>query len=331
MILVTGGTGLLGSHLLPEILLRGEKVRVLIREGSDYSKILRIWKSCYPNAVKLFDQVDWYRGNLINRASVSEAMEGIDFVYHCAALVSFESSKKRNMFEANVIGTRNIVDCCLQNQVKKLIHVSSIAAIGPGNEDEILTEENRWIVNPRSAYPLTKTLAEQEVWRGIIEGLNAVIINPSLILGEGVSGQSGTQIFETVKKGMKFYTNGVTGFVDVRDVVKVMILLTDLQITGERFIINGTNKSFRELFNQVAFELGVKAPQWYASPFLTSFAWKANWIGSKISGKAPIITRDSARSAHKIQKYSSEKIVKLTGFRFTDFDESIRNICRFYK
>jgi dihydroflavonol-4-reductase len=330
MILVTGGTGLLGSHLVPE-LLKSDKVRVLIREGSDSKKILKIWKYYYPNAEELFNQVDWFKGDLLNKASIDEAMAGIDRVYHCAALVSFDPSKKSEMYQSNVLGTRYIVDSCLQGQVKKLVHVSSIAAIGPGEEDELLTEENRWLVNPKPAYTLTKTLAEQEVWRGIVEGLNAVIVNPSLILGAGLPGQSSTQVFETVQKGIKFYTRGVTGFADVKDVVKVMILLMESEISGERFIINGTNASFQELFTKIADELAVKAPTWYASSFMTSLAWKVLWVCSKLSGRPPMITKDSTRSAHKIQQYSSGKLIKLTGFEFTAFDESIRSICRFYK
>jgi dihydroflavonol-4-reductase len=331
MILVTGGTGLLGSHLIPELLLSGEKVRAIIREGSDNSKLLKIWQQTYQEPEALFSQVEWFRGDILNKASVSEAMEGIEKVYHCAAMVSFEPSKKKEMFEANVIGTRNMVDSCLQKEVKKLLHVSSIAAIGPGNEDELLTEENRWLVNPKGIYSLTKTMAEQEVWRGICEGLQAVIINPSLILGAGMPGQSSARIFETIKKGMKFYTKGINGFVDVKDVVRAMILLMNHEVMGERFIVNAVNISYRELFTKIAHAIDVKAPAWYASPLLTSLAWRTGTITSKFTGNPPLLTREGAGSAHKIQQYSSEKLKKLTGFTFNDLDESIISICRFYK
>lgn len=330
MILVTGGTGFLGSHLIPELLLKGEEVRVLIREGTDNRRIMKIWKYYYPNAEELFDRAEWFRGDVINKVSVSEAMEGIDKVYHCAAYISFEPSKKSEMYLANVIGTRNIVDSCLHHNIKKLVHVSSIAAIGPGSEGEMLTEENRWLVNPKASYSLTKTMAEQEVWRGICEGLQAVIVNPSLILGAGVHGQSSTAIFESIQRGMKFYTNGINGYVDVKDVVRAMILLMGHEVSGERFILNAVNMSYREIFTKIALAMNMKPPTWYASPFLTSLAWKAGYIYSKLTGNPPVITKESARSAHKIQQYSSEKLIKLTGFTYTDLDESIMNICRFY-
>jgi nucleoside-diphosphate-sugar epimerase len=278
----------------------------------------------------MLQKVDWYPGDITNLASISEALDGVDNVYHCAAFVSFEQSKKSEIYEINVIGTRNIVNMCLEHETKKLLHVSSIATIGPGIDQKIQTEKNKWISNPKSIYSLTKILAEQEVWRGITEGLNAVIINPSIILGAGNNGQSSARIFEKIQKGMKFYTHGSNGFVDVNDVVKIMLLLMNSEIAGERFILNGINLSYRELFVKIANSLNVKPPVWNASPLITSIAWKAAYLTSFITSKSPVITRESARSAQKIQAYSSEKLMKLTGFSFTNIDDTIRDIASFY-
>jgi len=330
MILVTGGTGLLGSHLLPKLILSEEKVRVLVREGTDYRKIFPVWEYYYPEALNKIDKIEWFRGDIINKAIVDEAVEGVDRVYHCAAFISFDKLDKTKMFKTNVIGTRNIVDICLQHKINKLTYLSSIASIGPGSEEEFLTEENKWSVHPKSIYALTKTLAEQEVWRGINEGLNAVILNPSIILGAASIGQSSAAFFETIHKGMKFYTNGINGFVDVIDVVKAMIFLMGGDISGERFIISGINLSYKDLFNKIAKKSGISPPKWYATPLMTSIAWKVAYIVSILTGKPAMITKENAHSAHKVVRYSSEKFLKLSGLSFTNIDETINNIVGFY-
>jgi dihydroflavonol-4-reductase len=302
----------------------------LIRKSSDYRKVLSVWKYFYKEPESLFEKVDWFKGDIINKADVYEALENVDKVYHCAACVSFEWSKSREMSEVNVQGTRNIVDMCLERNINKLLHVSSVAAIGPGTDQGILTEENKWIINPKSVYSKTKTLAEYEVWRGIVEGLNAVIINPSVILGAGYLGQNSFRFFDIVFNGLNYYTEGTTGFVDVRDVIKAMIMLMNSEIRDERFIVNGVNLSYRELFTKISQAFGIKPPSKHASKFMTSLAWKAEFIISFLSGRNPKITRQTAESAHTIQKYSSLKLNNHTVFEFTDIDETIKEIVQFY-
>jgi dihydroflavonol-4-reductase len=330
MILITGGTGLLGTHLLPELINSGEKVRVLIREPHKSKKVLSVWKYYYKNAESLFDKIDWFKGDVTNKADVYDALEKVEKVYHCAACVSFDKAKKLEMFEVNVLGTRNVVDICIERNIKKLLHVSSIAAIGSEADQEFLTEENNWPTSKKSVYSLTKTLAEQEVWRGMVEGLNAVIVNPSIIIGAGYPGQNSFQFFERVNKGLKYYTNGVTGFVDVRDVVKAMVLLMDSEINNERFILNGANLSYMDLFVKISSTLGVAPPHKYATKLLTSIAWKAEFILSILAGRNPKITSQTANSAHKIQKYSSLKLTDQTGFSFREIDDTIKDIGQFY-
>jgi len=330
MILVTGGTGLLGTHLLPVLINSGEPVRVLIRESSDYKKVLSVWKYFYKKPENLLEKVEWFKGDITNRAEVFDALENIDKVYHCAACVSFEWSKSREMSEVNVQGTRNIVDMCLERKIKKLLHVSSVAAIGPGTDQGMLTEENKWIINPKSDYSKTKTLAEYEVWRGMVEGLNAVIINPSVILGAGYLGQNSFRFFDIVFNGLNYYTNGMTGFVDVRDVVRVMIILMNSEKRDERFIVNGVNLSYRELFTKISNAFGINPPSKHASKFMTSLAWKAEFIISFLTGRNPKITRQTAESAHTIQEYSSLKLKNQISFEFADIDNTIKEIVQFY-
>jgi dihydroflavonol-4-reductase len=331
MILVTGGTGLLGTHLLPELINSGEKVRVLVREPDNSRKLLSVWRYYYKDPETLLKKIDWFRGDVGNKSDVYYALDNIEKVYHCAACVSFDRSKRMEMSKVNVQGTKNIVDMCLERNIKKLLHVSSIAAIGPGNGEDALTEENKWAINPKSAYSKTKTLAEYEVWRGMFEGLNAVIINPSVILGAGFTGQSSYRFFDTIYNGLKYYTNGVTGFVDVRDVVKIMIILMNSDIRDERFIVNGENLSYKELFIKISDAFGISPPEKHATKFMTSLAWKVEFLVSILTGKTPKITQQTASSAHHIQRYSSLKLKNHIGFSYTDIDDTIRDIVLFYR
>jgi dihydroflavonol-4-reductase len=330
MILITGGTGLLGTHLLPALINSGESVRVLIRESSDYRKILSVWQYYYKNPENLLEKIDWFRGDVTNKPDVYNALENVERVYHCAACVSFDRSKGHEMSEVNVQGTRYVVDMCLERNIKKLLYVSSVATIGPGIDNELLTEENKWAINPKLSYSKTKTLAEHEVWRGINEGLNSVIINPSIILGAGYSGENSYRFFETIFKGQKYYTNGVTGFVDVRDVVKIMIMLMNSEISGERFIVNGENLSYRDLFIKISDAFGMNPPVKHATKLMTSLAWRAELLLSVLSGRNPKITQQTAKSAHNIQRYSSGKLINQTGFTFTEIEDTIKDIVLFY-
>jgi dihydroflavonol-4-reductase len=330
MILITGGTGLLGIHLVPELLNSGESVRVMIRESSDPGKVLPIWNYYYKNAEELLDKIEWFRGDITNKVDVFNALEHIDKVYHCAACVSFHRSKRQEMRDVNVLGTRNIVDMSLERGIQKLLHVSSIAAIGPGKGITPLTEENKWTINPKSDYSKTKTLAENEVWRGIFEGLNAVIINPSIILGAGYKGQNSYTFFERIYHGLKYYTKGATGFVDVRDVVKIMIMLMNSDITTERYIVSGINLSYRDLFIKISDAFGMRPPEKYATKFLTFLAFLGEFFISALTGKSQRITLQTARSAHHIKAYSSLKLINHTGFSFTDIDDTIKGIAGFF-
>jgi nucleoside-diphosphate-sugar epimerase len=292
--------------------------------------VLSVWKYYYENPDFMFGKIEWFRGDITNRSDVFNALENVNKVYHCAACVSFERSKRYEMSNVNVLGTRNVIDMCLERKIKKLLHVSSIATIGPGKEDKLLTEDNKWAVNPKSVYSKTKILAEYEVWRGMNEGLNAVIINPSVILGAGYTGQNSYRFFDSIYNGLKYYTNGITGFVDVRDVVKVMILLMNSEIRDERFILNADNLSYRELFIKIADAFKIKPPERYATKTMTSLAWKVEFLLSILTGKSPKITRQTASAAHKAERYSSSKLKDRTAYTFIKIDDTIKDIVQFY-
>ncbi len=330
MITVTGGTGLLGSHLLLRLARTSNSIQALIRPGSNPEKIFTVWKYYIPDPEELFRHIDWHTVDMANRASFAEALQGSQYVFHCAANVSFNPRRKSEIWNANVTLLRNLVNCCLDLQIDKLIHVSSVAAIGKPQSGNMTDETCGWPVKPGSDYAKTKTLGELEVWRGINEGLNAVIVNPSVMLGPGTDNRGSTMIFESLRKGMKFYPSGITGFVDVRDVAEVMVKLADSQISGERFILNSANISYRELFTTITACLNKKPPSLAITPFMTSVAWKLEGLLTLFTGKEPRITRHTAHSAHAVREYSSQKILRTLDFSFRDIEDTIKDTAGYY-
>ncbi len=331
MILVTGGTGMLGSRLVLDLISSGKRVRVLKRSGTDLSEIENFFRThLSPGATSSFSDVEWIEGDLLDVTSLYNAMHGVSSVYHCAAIVSFNPALRKKMMRVNAEGTANVVNAALESGVKKLCHVSSIAAIGRA-EEGMITEETKWTdTGENSVYAQSKHLAEREVWRGIAEGLDAVIVNPSIIIGPAHGKGISTKMFQQVWKGLKFYTEGVNGFVDVRDVSSAMILLMENSITNQRFILNSENYSYRELFNRIAFCLGKPKAHIKVSNFTAGIAWRAAYLGSLLTGNRPFITKETARTSMRCYFYSSEKFRELTGMKFIPVKQSIEDACRVF-
>lgn len=330
MILVTGASGLVGSHLLLLLLKKGNKVKALIRDEKSKSKIEKVFRYYVENAGDLLASIQWVRGDVTDVISLREAFLDVEKVYHCAAFISFDRKYLRYMKQVNTVGTANCVNLCLELKVKKLVHVSSIAAIGKPKKGMETTEHDKWPQGNMSAYSYTKTQSELEVWRGINEGLKAVIVNPSVILGPGNWESGSGKIFSQAYKGMKFYTKGSTGFVDVRDVVELMETLMESDIHSERYIVNEGNIHYRNLFTHIASAMGKKPPQWHATPILTSIAWRAEKMLAFVSGREPTLTRNSAKSAHAEQRYSSNKLKEQTGFKFREIEDTIKHTAQIF-
>jgi nucleoside-diphosphate-sugar epimerase len=273
MILITGANGLVGSYLCRYLLNKGEKIRALKRTTSDLKLV---------NDIK--GNIEWVDGDILDVSSLEKAMEGIEKIYHCAALISYAAADRKKLMQINVEGTANVVNIALDKKIGKLLHVSSIAALGrAGVNGEIVTEDTPWNHSRlTSDYSVSKFLAEREVWRGIAEGLNAVMINPSVIVGAGNWNSGSCRLITTVHKGFKFYTDGITGYVDVRDVVKISCLLMQSDVSAERFIVNAEDIIYRDYLFQVADALNVKRPQYKAGKFLSGVAWRAEWVKSRI-------------------------------------------------
>ena len=329
-VLVTGGSGLIGTHLMLNLLKEGISVRAIQRSSTNLQPVQDVF-SFYGHG-DLFQKIDWVYGDILDITSLEEAMDGITHVYHAAALVSFNPSDKEQLYKMNIEGTANLVNACLLQNVSKLCYVSSTAAVGKSKEGELSVETNKWDEEEvTSNYAISKHYAENEVWRGIAEGLPAVMVNPCVIIGPGDLTRSSGTLFGTIKKGLKFYTSGANAFVDVRDVADAMVLLMDSKIESERFLLIGENLKYQDLFQKIANSLGVKGPTILAKGFMVDLAWRLEKVKSWITQKAPVVTSESAKSAISVNKFSAQKMTDATGFTFRNMDEATQNAGAFFK
>jgi dihydroflavonol-4-reductase len=329
MIFVTGGTGLVGTHLLYDLTRSGQKVRALKRPNSNIAGLKKIFSWYSPDAEALIKNIEWVDADLLDVYSLSDVMEGVTHIYHCAAMVSFEKKHEAQMMKINVDGTANMVNAALEKGVHKFMHVSSIATLGRTEHGEHITEQTFWKSSPdNSIYSISKYGAEREVWRASEEGLNMMIVNPSLIIGPGNWNQSTCNMFSKGYKGIRYYTGGVNGFIDVRDVTALMIRLMDTDISSERFLLNAENQSFRYFFDRMHENFGKKKPSVVAGPVLSGVAWRMEKLRSMITGAPPLITPETARSAHRIMRFSNEKIKALfPDHLFIPLEKSVKDTC----
>lgn len=335
MILVTGGTGLVGAHLLFELTNSGQQVKALKREQSNTAWVKKIFSYYTDEVDELFSRIEWVVGDILDSLSLEEALKGITSIYHCAAIVSFHGDDHDMMLNNNVKGTGNLIDAAIHNGVKRFCHVSSIAALGKTQDGSEINEETYWTPSKRkSGYSLSKFFSEMEVWRGIEEGLDAVIVNPTIIMGPGNWDMGSPKLFQSIWKGLKYYTKGIAGFVDVRDVVKAMILLMEEQqfeeVKNQRFILNAGNMSFQDFFNHIADGLNKPRPRNFASDIKLNIAWRMAITASFFTGKRPLITRETVTGTNQKNQYSGEKITRTTGFKYRSLDKSISNIAEIF-
>lgn len=320
MILVTGATGFLGAELIDQLTAQNLKVRALKRSNSIIPALLK------DNAL-----VEWHMADINEPESLADAFEDVTQVYHCAAFISFDPKDKQKLLKINIEGTSNIVNLCLYHQAR-LVHVSSIAALGNAKKDEQITEKHFWEYDPHvHAYAISKYEGEMEVWRGIAEGLDAVIVNPAVIIGKNAGFTGSGAIFKLVKEGLKFYTDGATGIVDVEDVAKCMIALMNSNISAERFTLSADNLNYKTFFAEIAKGFGVKAPSTAAKPWMLGIAWRAAKLASFFTRKAPALTKDAARSSFNLSYYSNAKIKNTIDINFKPLETSILEVCQALK
>lgn len=318
--LITGATGFVGSHLIRRYLAAGLPVSALKRPDSDTSLLADV-----------ADQITWLDGDVTDIPSLEAAIQpGMD-VIHAAAVVSFSPKSRNQMEKVNVEGTANVVNVCLSAGVQKLGFVSSVAALGRPNpkltlpgQPIVVAEDQKWEDSPNNSfYAQTKYRAELEVWRGSLEGLNTVIINPSLVLGEGDWRKTSVQVFKYIYDEKRFYTDGLVNYVDVKDVADAMFLLMRSDITAERFILSGGTIPYKALFEKIALAFGKQPPSVRVSPVMTKLLWRIEAVRSWLTGKAPLITRETAKSANLSYQFDGHKIEQMTGFQYRPLDQTI--------
>lgn len=325
MILLTGATGLLGSHVLLQLLESGRQVRALYRTPENRLRTKSLF--AFYHKPELFADIDWIQGDINDIPSLETAFKDIDFVYHAAAYISFDPADEDKLRKINIEGTANVVNCCLAFGVKKLCHVSSIAALGdPLDFQDAVNEQTEWNPEkPHSDYAISKHGAEMEIWRGQQEGLDVVMVNPGIIIGPPFWETGSSAMYKMIENGQRFYTLGTMGFVSARDVARIMILLLDSDISGEHFTLSAGDYSYRDLFFMAADAMKKKRPTVYAKPWMTAVGARLDWLAS-LFGKKRSFTLDQARSAHETIAYPNDKIVHALGFQFTPMEQVFAEI-----
>ena len=317
MILVTGATGFVGSVLVRQLAEQNIAIRCIKRSTSVIPDILLPYAKF----------IDWREADILDTPLLEDAFEGVTQVYHCAAWVSFKQADKDPMIHTNVTGTANVVNLCMEHDAR-LVHVSSIAAVGIAKPGQLITEKNHLEETPaNNIYAISKLESEMEVWRGIAEGLEAVVVNPSVIIGPSAGTEGSGKIFETVRNGLKFYTRGSCGLVDVEDVARCMIALMNSDISAERYIVNSENWDYKNLFETIARCFNQKPPATEAKPWMLELAWRGASLVATLTGKDPSLDKIAARAATVEQNYDNSKIKKEIGFEFKPVEKSIGEVC----
>lgn len=332
MNLVIGATGIVGSHVVLELLQNEENVLATKQKQSDINKVKDLFAYYGPKVEELFSKIKWIDVDVRDVFSIEEALEGVTTVYHCAGLVSFKGSDKKNLNEINEIGTKNVVDACLYKKTTALCYVSSIATINNLDYTLPLNEQVFWKKSGNeSDYAISKYNAEREVWRGMEEGLNAVIVNPGVILSSGFWSQSSSRIFEQCYKGNKYYTSGSTAFIAASDVAKIMYALLNKKLYGDRYILIENNYSFKDILTTIQINLDKPAPSINVKPGILKLVQILERIFTFFIGKERKLTRALVNSLNNTQIYSNQKVMSAIAYEFLPIHTTIEEICRNYR
>ena len=324
MRLVTGATGIVGSHVLLALCREGHTVRALVRAGSDRRFVERLLGR-EPDGAALLARVTWCEGDVLDPVALAEAMAGVRQVVHCAALVSFDPRDAEVLLDVNVTGTAQVVNAALEAGVERLCHVSSIAALGTSPDGAPVTEVTPWAEDEqRSVYAVSKYAAELEVHRGVAEGLDAVLVNPSLIIGPGLPGRSSRTLADRLRKGTRWYPPGSTSVVDVRDVAEACVRLLHAPGGGERYLIAGEAITYQRLFGLFCAAFGRPAPTRPIRPWMLELAWRAERLRTLLFGGRPLVTRDTARTSLRQRRFDDGKLRRRLGLSLRSAEEAVR-------
>ncbi|MEC4113059.1 NAD-dependent epimerase/dehydratase family protein [Myroides pelagicus] len=331
MKLVTGATGMVGANLVLKLLEQNTKIRAIYRNEDSINKTLSFFK--YKEKETLFYKIEWVKADLCDIPALESAFEGIQEVYHCAALVSFDPNDERKLRQTNIEGTANMVNLSIAYGINKFCHVSSIAALGETlSPDKTIDEKTNWNLELyHSDYAITKYGAEMEVWRGTQEGLKAIIVNPGIIFGAGFRYEGSNEFFRKIEKDFPFYTKGLTGIIAVEDVVEIMVQLMQNDQYNEKFVLVSENLTYQELLTYIAEQMNKKPPYIYANPLGSKIAWRLDAFIAFITRKKRSFTKALAISSHTTYTYKSTKVKKTLAFTFTPYTTYIPKIVRYHR
>ncbi len=331
MNLITGATGLIGAHVALELLLQNKPVVAIKRSGSDLSKTKKLFSYYTSDFENLYNRIKWIDADITDIYSLLDALDGIDHVYHCAGHVSFNSKDRKQMHDVNATGTANIVNACMERKTKALCHVSSIATLQNPDITKNINESVYWKSSPQASdYAVSKYNGEREVWRGMEEGLQAVIVNPGVVLGPGFWYQSSGKLISTCYKGTPFYTNGSSASVSAKDVAACMVQLVEKQAFNKRFVLTENNYSFKEILSLVHLALGKKAPTLEAGKVLLTLGKWLDSLRSKITGKEQIITNATVVAGLEKNTFSNTRIKETLQYQFMPLAETVNFVCKAY-
>lgn len=313
MHLVTGATGLIGSFICREMLQAGYSLRATKRKDSNMELVTDIQ-----------NQIEWVEGDVLDIPSLKKSMEGVEGIVHSAAFISYDSRDETYMQKVNVEGTANMVNTALATGIDHFLHVSSVAAVGKRPVAEQIDETHEITISDElTGYARSKWLAELEVWRGIEEGLPAVMINPSLVLGPGDPNRSSTQVFKYIQKERRFYTDGVVNYVDVRDVAEVAKRVMDDKLVSERYIINAGSATYKQFFDIIAQAMNKRAPSIKVNVPLVRWMSRLDTIRTALTGQPPLVTDELVQVAKNRHTYDNKKIKETVSIQFRTLDETI--------
>jgi dihydroflavonol-4-reductase len=322
IVFVTGGTGFIGSYILKNLIEKGCTVRAIRRSN----------KLPFYIPTEILNKVQWIEGDVLDIVSLNDAMKGADAVIHSAAIVSFSKKERSQMYHVNVEGTSNVVNNAIENNIKRFLHISSVAALGRTTKTETVTEQKKWEENKTNThYAISKHHSELQVWRGFAEGLEGVVINPSTVLGYGDWNHSSCAIFKNAYREFPWYTKGINGFVGVEDIAEAAVQLLFSDITQKKFIVNAENWSFQQLFNTIADGFHKKHPQREATKAMGEIAWRLEKLKEVFTGKKALLTKETSKIAHSKTSFDNNTILKaLPDFQFTPLETVIKNSCEKY-
>lgn len=318
MIFVTGGTGLVGSNLLLQLIDKGEKVRALKRSDSNIREVELFFKR--NKSQEIFHKIEWIEGDILDITFLSIALKDVKTIFHTAAFVSFDPKDAEKVIQTNVFGTEGLINEAIDSGVENFIYVSSIAAMDDINPvTKLIDEKSTWNNDAKhSAYAISKYRSEMEVWRGSQEGLNVIVVNPSIIIGSYDGHRESEKLFED-----NFINNyaptGGTGFVDVRDVTKIIISLYDQKLYNQKYIINAENVTYAEVLTHVA-----KKKQKEINS-ISNKTLKALQLVTSVTKHFGTPTLDSGtyHALTTFTKYDNSKIINTLNYKFIPVKEAI--------